>query len=120
MHPTSLPKDLSAGPKKAEKVDGKKFGNFPPVQGLNTSLYQRLSYKLIGIFCKRNSLSCKWTSDSRNVSVNTNRTAKQCRMSALSFKNSVPSHKNCGENRIANRGCLAKEGATSALRVELL
>ena len=40
--------------------------------------------------------------------VNTNRLAKQCRMSALLFENSIPSHKNYGENRILNRGYLAK------------
>ena len=40
--------------------------------------------------------------------VNTNRLAKQCRMSAISFENSIPSHKNYGENRILNRGYLAK------------
>ena len=44
---TFLPKGLNAGPKKAEKVDSKKFDSFPLSQGLNTSLYQRLSYKLI-------------------------------------------------------------------------
>ena len=99
-------------------VDGKKFRNFPPSQGLNTSLYQRLSYKLIGISFTINSLSCQWTTDSRNVIVNTNRLAKEYQISALSFKYSVPSHKNYGENRIANRGCLAKQCATSALWVE--
>ena len=48
----------------------------------------------------------------------TNRLAKQYRMRALSFQNSIPSHKNFGDNRIVNRGCLAKQCATSALWVE--
>jgi len=39
-------------------------------------------------------------------------------MSALSFKNSIPSHNNYGENRIVNRQCLAKQCAKSALWVE--
>ena len=50
--------------------------------------------------------------DSRNVSVNTNLLAKQCRLSALSFEKNIPSHKNDGKNRIVNRGCLAKQCAT--------
>ena len=49
---------------------------FSPFQGLNTSLYQRLSYKLIRVFFAINSLSCQWTGDSRNVGVNENRLAK--------------------------------------------
>ena len=73
---------------------------------------------LIRIFFTINSLCCYWTSDSRNVSVNTYRLAKQCQMSAPSFENSVPSHKNDGENKIANRGCLSKQWATSALWIE--
>jgi len=48
----------------------------------------------------------------------TSRLAKQYRMRALSFQNSIPSHKNFGDNRIVNRGCLAKQCATSALWVE--
>ena len=52
------------------------------------------------------------------MSVNTYRLAKQCQLSALSFENSIPSHKSYGENRIMNRGCLARQYATSALSVE--
>ena len=39
-------------------------------------------------------------------------------MSALSFANSIPSHKKYGKNRIVNKGCLAKQCAMSALWVE--
>ena len=39
-------------------------------------------------------------------------------MSALSFESSIPYPKNYGKNRILNRGCLAKQNATSALWVE--
>ena len=52
------------------------------------------------------------------MSVNTNRLAKQCRMKALSFENSIPSYKNYRENRILNRGYLARQCTTSALWVE--
>ena len=114
----SLPKSLSAGPKKAEKVDGKKFSDFAPSQGLTTTLYQMLSYKLIGIFFTINSWSCQWTSDTINASVNTNRLAKQCQISALSFESSTPSYKNYGENRIVNRESLVKQCATRALWAE--
>ena len=50
---------LECRAKEGGNIDGKKFGNFPPSQGLNIWLYQRLSYKLIGIFFTINSLSCQ-------------------------------------------------------------
>ena len=120
MLPTSLSKGLSAVPKKVEKVDDKKFSDFCPSQGLNRSLYQSMLYKLTKIFFTMNSLGCQWTSDGRNVSITTNRFVKQCRMSALSFENSTPSHKNYGENRIMNRGCLAKQCATRFFELKVL
>ena len=57
-------------------------------------------------------------SDSRNASISTNRPAKQCRASGLSFESSKPCLKHYGQSRIFNRRCLAKQYPMSALLIE--